>query len=88
MVPAFRRCTSEIDAWRGTGPDQSRRVLAKHLSRIADQRLLDVADLDKATRHLTTLICNPPQTLSFFGVLPLAEECTRPRSDGQAVNVG
>ncbi|MGW0807878.1 TetR/AcrR family transcriptional regulator [Nonomuraea sp. NPDC002799] len=62
-----------IDAWRGAGPDQSRRVLTEHLGRIADQGLLDIPDLDEATRHLTALVCNPPQSLSFFGVLPLTD---------------
>ncbi|MEV6140664.1 TetR/AcrR family transcriptional regulator [Nocardia sp. NPDC051990] len=62
-----------VDTWRRTGADQSRRTLSEHLRRIADQGLLDIDDVDEAARHLTALVCNPPQGLSFFGTLPLTD---------------
>jgi AcrR family transcriptional regulator len=62
-----------VDAWRRAGADQSRQVLTEHLGRIADQGLLDIPDIDEAARHLTALVCNPPQSLSFFGTLHLAD---------------
>lgn len=61
------------NAWRHAGADQSHRALTEHLGRIADQGLLDIPDIDEAARHLTALVCHPPQSLSFFGTLPLSD---------------
>ncbi|GLW10671.1 TetR family transcriptional regulator [Microtetraspora sp. NBRC 13810] len=61
-----------VDAWRGAGADRSHEVLTGHLGRIAAAGLLDIPDLDEAARHLTALVCNPPQSRSFFGTRPLA----------------
>ncbi|WP_433327810.1 TetR/AcrR family transcriptional regulator [Spirillospora sp. CA-294931] len=64
---------SLVEAWRGAGSARGGRVLAEHLRRIGDRGLLAIPDADEAARHLTALVCNPPQSRSFFGTRPLAD---------------
>ncbi|QBI20124.1 TetR/AcrR family transcriptional regulator [Egibacter rhizosphaerae] len=60
-----------IDAWRTAGAGPSQDALAERLDALTAAGLLDIADSTVAARHLTALVCNPPQSRSFFGVLDL-----------------
>lgn len=63
-----------IDAWRTAGAGPSQDALAERLDALTAAGLLDIADSTVAARHLTALVCNPPQSRSFFGVLDLDDD--------------
>jgi AcrR family transcriptional regulator len=73
MIAEATHFPDAVETWYRNGAAQSRSMLTEHLSRLTDEGLLDVPDADEAARHLTALICGPPQSLSFFGTRPVAD---------------
>jgi AcrR family transcriptional regulator len=63
-----------ITTWQQAGPLRVRHELARHLQRLADRRLLRVADADRAALHLTALISVASPSLT--AIAPTAEEIT------------
>ncbi len=62
-----------LEMWQNAGPRQAQRELARRLGAVADQGLLDIADVGHAAGRFIQLVSAPVVQRSFHGALPLPD---------------